>query len=289
MKEADFKFFDLPTLIGVVWRAKWLVAICSLGMSVAVYALTYLITPQYRVTTVVADASEPGGSAGMMSALGQLGSLASLAGFGLTSEVRSSDEGLAVLDSDEFLDRFISRHNVMPVLYQNQWDAKKQSWTSERGKEPTIGKAIRLFRTLITVGRDRRTLLISVSVEWKDRATAEMWCGRLIEDLNAEMQGRALQRAREDIDYLRKHIEIENNIETRQAVGRLLEAQLKQEMLASVSKDYVFKIVSHGRQPEADRFVRPRRMLMAAVGFLFGSGLGVLAAFVLFDRSRKRA
>lgn len=289
MKEEELNYFDLPTLIRVVWRAKWLVSVSAIAMAGGIFALTYLITPQYRVTTVVADASEPGGSAGLASALGQLGSLASLAGVGLTSEVRASDEALAVLESDDFLDRFITRNGLLPVLYANQWDAKSKAWTSKKGKEPTVGKAIQYFRSLITVNRDRRTSLISVSVDWKSRSLAQVWCLRLIDDLNAEMQDRALRRAREHIEFLRKQIEIEDNIETRQAVGRLLEVQLKQEMLASVSKDYVFKVVSAGRQPEIDRYVRPRRLLLAAAGFLFGSGLGVLAAFVRLNRFRKSA
>ena len=88
---------------------------------------------------------------------------------------------------------------------------------------------------------------------------------------------------------MRQQIDVEGSVETRQAVGRLLEAQLKQEMLASVSRDYVFKVVSPGRAPDPDRFVRPRRMLLAAIGFLFGSGLGVLLAFIRINRVSKTA
>ena len=286
----DLDFFDLRTLIRVVWRARYIVAGCALGMAIAAYSVTYLMTPYYRVTTVVADASDPSGSAGLMSALGQLGSLASLAGVGgLAGEVRASDEALAVLTSDDFLDRFMTAHGLIPVLYAKQWDAEKKAWDPEKGRPPTHGSAVRYFRGLITTSRDRRTSLITVSVDWKDRVLAARWCHGLIQDLNAEMQNRALSRAREHIKYLRQQIDVEGSVETRQAVGRLLEAQLKQEMLASVSRDYVFKVVSPGRAPDPDRFVRPRRMLLAAIGFLFGSGLGVLLAFIRINRVSKTA
>jgi uncharacterized protein involved in exopolysaccharide biosynthesis len=287
MTQQELDIFDLRTLIRVVWRAKWLIGGCAIGMAIVVFSLTFLLTPYYRVTTVVADASEAGGGAGLLSALGQIGSLASLAGVGLNEEVRASDEALAVLSSDDFIDGFISRHGLMPVLYADQWDAKSGTWTTEKENEPTIGKAIRYFRTLMTVSTDRRTQLISVSIDWKDRALVENWGRALIEDINAEMQGRALRRAQIHIQYLRKQLDLEASIETRQAVGRLLEAQLKQEMLASVSTDYVFKVVSRGRRPESDRFVRPRRALLAALGFILGSGLGVIAAFIRLEKSPK--
>ena len=179
-------------------------------MAIAAYSVSHLMTPFYRVTTVVADASDTSGNAGLLSALGQLGSLASLAGVGgLASEVRASDEALAVLTSDDFLDRFVTAHGLMPVLYAKKWDAKNKVWTTKNGKPPTIGATVRYLRGLIITSRDRRTSLISVSVDWQDRELAARWCQMLINDLNAEMQNRAAVRSREHIQYLRKQIEVE--------------------------------------------------------------------------------
>jgi uncharacterized protein involved in exopolysaccharide biosynthesis len=284
MKGDELNFFDLRTLACVVWRAKYLVAICAVSLTVGAFAASYLMTPFYRVTTVVADASEPGGNAGMLSALGQLGSLASLAGIGLESEVRASDEATAVLISDDFLTGFILRHELMPVLYDKQWDSRNGTWNEAEGKPPTMGMAIRYLRSLMTISKDRKTQLISVSVDWKNRNLASRWCDLLIADVNAEMQSRSLARARDRIMYLRKQLEVEASVETRQAVARLLEVQLKQEMLASVSTDFVFKTVSVGVPPDPDRFIRPRRALLAAIGMLFGSALGVLVALVRVRR-----
>lgn len=280
MQMGELDFLDLRTIVRVIWNRKVVVALLSVGGAVVFYALTYLMTPTYRVTAVLADASDPAGGQALMSALGQLGSLASLAGVAVSSDARTSDEALAVLSSDDFLETFIVSHSLMPVLFAEAWNEATGKWAGAMEAQPTIAKGIRRLRSAITTERDRRTSLIVLSVEWKDPATAEGWCRALIDSVNVEMQRRALERARDYIGYLRKQMDVDATLETRQAIGRLMEAQLKQEMLASVTKDFVFRVVSRGRQPERDRFVRPRRMLFAALGLMLGFGLGVGAAYL---------
>jgi uncharacterized protein involved in exopolysaccharide biosynthesis len=287
MPAEQLDFFDLRTLFRVCWRSKWLIGGSALATGILFFCLTFLMTPYYRVTAVVADASEQMGNGALMGALGQLGSLASLAGLGLGGEVRASDEATAVLGSDEFLQEFIDKRNLMPVFYADKWDPVAKTWKVSKSDQPTYGRAIRFLRDNIVVTRERRTGLISISVDWKDPKVAAQWCRELIDELNAEMQRRALRRSREHIQFLRKQLDVEVTLETRQAVGRLLEAQLKQEMLASVSKDFVFKVVSINRPPELDRKVRPRRGLFAALGLLFGMGAGVIAAYWRLEKRRQ--
>jgi len=278
--------FDLRTLVRVTWQSKILIGAISLVMGISVYLLTYLVKPVFRVSAVVAEAHDPAGNQALMSALGQLGSLASLAGIGVESQVRPSDEGLAVLGSDEFLANFVIHYQLMPILYEDDWDPATKAWRSDVKRPPTVAKAVRKLRNLIVTARDRRTSLISINVEWTDPNIAASWCERLISDLNAEMQRRALSRAREHVLFLRKQLEMEGMLETRQAIGRLLEAELKTEMLASVSRDYVFKLVTRGVAPERDRWVSPRRALLAAMGMMAGFGIGVFVAFMRLNRAR---
>jgi uncharacterized protein involved in exopolysaccharide biosynthesis len=284
MQKNEIDFLDLRTVVRVLWKSKVLVVALSLGAAAAFFGLTYLMTPTYRVTTVVADASEMAGSQALLSSLGQFGSLATLAGVNLGSEVRPSEEALAVLESGDFLNAFLNNHGLLPVLYADQWDKSAKTWRKdlEADKRPTTEKAIRKFRKLLVVNRDRRNSLITLSLTWKDPAVAEAWCRDLIDDINAEMQQRALVRARNYIAYLRQQMDRDSTIETRQAIGRLLETQLKQEMLASVSKDYAFRVVSRARQPERDDFASPKRGLFFVLGFMFGFGIAVIVAYVRF-------
>ena len=41
----DLDFFDLRTLIRVVWRARYIVAACALGLAIAAYSVSHLMTP----------------------------------------------------------------------------------------------------------------------------------------------------------------------------------------------------------------------------------------------------
>jgi uncharacterized protein involved in exopolysaccharide biosynthesis len=111
----------------------------------------------------------------------------------------------------------------------------------------------------------------------------------LVGDLNSEMQRRALARTRAYIEYLRKQLSLDANLEVREAIIRLLETQLKQEMLASVTTDYAFRMVSRGLEPEADDYVSPRRRLVGALGLMFGFAVGVLLAFFRLERRNTAA
>jgi uncharacterized protein involved in exopolysaccharide biosynthesis len=287
MSQTGLDFLDLRVLLPVLWRSKARVLLATFGFSILFFALSFFVTPTYRVTTVLADSFDQTGNQAVLSAVGQLGSLASLAGIPITNEVRLSDEALAVLTSDDFLYDFIVAHDVMPLLFDEQWNAEAKKWLGEPHKQPTAGRAIRALRGRIVTDRDRRTSLVNLSVEWNEPAVAALWSELLVNDLNAEMKRRAQLKARDYIEYLRKQLNADANLEIREAIIRLLEAQLRQEMLATVTTDYAFRVVSRGRKPEVDDYVSPRRGLMAALGLMFGFGVGLAWAALRLDKQRE--
>jgi uncharacterized protein involved in exopolysaccharide biosynthesis len=287
MTPTGLDFLDLQLWIRLLWNSKWLISLFALCSAIVFFSLTFLTIPTYRVTAILADSTDQTSNQALLS--GQLGSLASLTGIQITNEVRPSDEALAVLSSDEFLRDFILMHDILPVLFAGQWNVESKAWSGKAEDRPTIGQAIRDFRSRVVADRDRRTGLVTLSVEWNDASIAASWCDLLVGELNSEMQRRALVQARTHIEYLRKQLNLDANIEVREAIVRLLEMQLKQEMLASVPTDYAFRVVSRGLEPEADEYVSPRRGLVGALGLMFGFAAGVILAFFRFERRNAAA
>src|SRR5689334_3489879 len=81
-------------------HSRWIIA-SIIVVTVACLAAAFLLTPVYRATTVVMDASvDRVGGDGLGTALGALGGLASLAGLGGSSGGQI-EEALAVLRSRE--------------------------------------------------------------------------------------------------------------------------------------------------------------------------------------------
>ena len=68
-------------------------------------------------------------------------------------------------------------------------------------------------------------------------------------------------------------------VAAREAISHLMESQIKQRMLADVSREYSFRTVDRAMPPDVDDVLSPKRTLMALEGLLLGIGIAVLGAF----------
>jgi uncharacterized protein involved in exopolysaccharide biosynthesis len=133
----------------------------------------------------------------------------------------------------------------------------------------------------VSVTEDRRTGLIRLDVEWRDRTQSAAWANKLIANVNEEMRARATVEARHNQEYLRDQLKSTDVFELTQAIYRLLEVELKNEMVASVTTEYAFKVVDPARTPQQRDFVRPRRVLLIVFGVVVGFAAGIVLALLL--------
>lgn len=235
------------------------------------------MTPVYRANVVVVDASaERGAGSGMASALGQLGGLAALAGINVGSSGQV-EEALAVLRSREFTESFIAKNDLMPILLHKRWNAQAKRWKGNETKWPTLAQAFQFFDGSVRdIEHDKLTGLTTISVEWTSPELAAKWANGLIEHLNAEMRSRAIASSSASVGYLEKELSGTSVVETRQSIGRLLEAQINRKMLATVTQEYAFRIVDRALPPDPDDEVRPNKPLLLVIGFVLGLLLGTV-------------
>jgi uncharacterized protein involved in exopolysaccharide biosynthesis len=248
------------------------------------------MTPVYRATVVVVPADTDGGAMGAFgSALGQLSGLASLAGGSFGGAQSKMQESIAVLKSRQFTERFIAEEKLLPRLFPENWDAKAQRWTGPKEKWPSLVQGYNYFhREIREVERDRITGLITVSIDWHDRAEAARWANVLIARLNAEMRRRAIERTSASVVYLEREIENASAVETRQAINRLIEAQINQRMLANVTQEYAFRVVDAALTPGSGDRVAPRKVLITAGAMLVSGALAVFAVLLVTALARSR-
>lgn len=263
----------LTTLIAGRW---WIVASTVLVTVVCAIA-AFAVTPVYRSTVVLVPAGLGAAQSISGSALAQLGTLASLAGVNIGTDQTQVEEALAVLRSRQFTERFIQELDLMPKLFPDRWDPVAGSWV---GAPPSLARAYRRFDDARTITVDRKTGLIFVRVDWSDRSEAARWANQLVERLNQEMRNRAIANADAAVGYLEKEFQATANVSTREAIGRLIEAQVKQRMLANVTQEYVFRVVDPALPADEDEPIFPKKAVWILFGVFFGFALGVLV--VLF-------
>ncbi len=275
----DADQFDLFRTWTALWKRKWFIAATTLTF--ALLSITYVVTAKewYRADVVLAPAA-PKSTQGVSGQLASLGGLASLAGISIGGG--DTAEPLAVLKSRNFTRMFIEEFNLLPVLYADKWDSKASRWTSQDSNDwPDIRDAVRYFgEDIRRVQEDKKTGLITLTIEWSDAVLAASWANAIAERINERMRQRALVEADANVAYLQGELGAAQVVELQQSIGRLLESELQKVMLAKGNKEFAFRIID---KAEVSKWrSRPNRLKIVSWSVLIGSMLSIIMV-LLFD------
>lgn len=245
----------IPRLLRGSWRG---LAAINVGFLVLALALAFLLPPVYRAEVLLAPANDESSAlAGLMS---QFGGLADLAGI---STPRDSNRAayIATLRSRQLAEQFIADKELMPVLL------KRRNGTDD--DQPTMWKAIRHFdRKVRFVEEDRRTGLVTLAIEWRDPEQAAAWANELVRRCNDTLRHRATADGKRTIAFLTQEIDKSTQLDVRNLLYRLVEAETKKLAVAVTREDYAFQVVDAAIAPSMPE--RPRRLLVVAVGLALG-------------------
>jgi uncharacterized protein involved in exopolysaccharide biosynthesis len=282
---------DLRALFARLF-SKWSwIAACVVLSTAAAGVVAFMSAPVYRATTVLVPASAERGAdiAGFAAgALGGLGGLAS--GLGLGPHDADTEEALAVFRSRQFTEDFITGQKLLPKLFANKWDAASGTWKVDDENRPTPAKAYKYFdRKIRSILQDRKTGLITINIDWTDRNDAAAWANELVRELNNEMRARAIAKADASMRFLDAELRSTSTVEARDAISRLMEAQVKQRMLANVTQDYSFRVVDKAIAAEKDDPIRPQKPFLLVAGAIAGLVVGGMLVLLFGPRKADKS
>lgn len=264
-------------LLGAL-RAGWVTILLVTSLLTALgVAAAFGLGKRYESRVVMMPVADSVSGSNLGGLLSQFGGLASLAGVSLGGD-NSKAEAYAMLTSREFTDEFIRDESLLQVLYAKRWDAETGSWRpSLLKRDPTPADAFRTFhRKIRWVDQDRRSGIVTLGIRWKDPELAARWANDLVARVNARMRDRAIQDARRNLEHLQAQYQQIQVVSLRDSVARVMESEVRREMLAAVRTDYAFRVIDPAIPAEAHEFVSPRRTRLIAGAFVLGAMLGVL-------------
>lgn len=276
--------------VGRIWRtllaSKTLILIVVAATTIAAVMLAFIMTPVYRSQILLAPAATEDDKGQLAALIGQYALGTQLGG--LSSGSSNKDQAIAVLQSRQFTEQFIENENLMPVLFSDLWDAQNGKWAGDNpGDVPTMSQAVAKFSDSIRkVHEDGRRNLVTLQIDWTDPELAAEWANKLVARLNDYLRQRDIAQAQRGIEFLNQELEKSSVVELRQGVYRLIESQIEMVMLANVRDEYAFKILDPAVPAEQDQFVRPKRLMIVIVGFMFGLLFGVSVALIRADRGK---
>lgn len=272
---------DLLEITRMLWVDRWFIAGVALLFACLGAAYAWLATPWYRAEVLLIPA-ENKINQGLAAQLGQFGGLAGLAGITLGSSDKV--EPLAILKSRDFAASFIERRQLLTVLFANQWDPAAQKWRARGDRVPDVRDAVQYFEKRVRrVSEDRKTGLVSLVIEWKDPEAAAEWANELASQINRQTRERALETASSNIAYLQSEMKATSVVSLQQAIGRLLESEMQQLMLARGNEEFAFRVIDRASVPK--RSFKPKRVVAIVGAPLVGV---FLAIFILLARESYR-
>ena len=272
------------------WGAYWKIlveqrkriGIITAASTLAALLAAFLITPVYRAEVLLAPVSQEKTS-GLSALAGQFGDLAALAGINLGETKDKTAENVAALKSRAMSTAFINQEGLKPALFPGKWDADKKKWKDPDGV-PTDWEAYSIFdKDIRSVNVDRKSGLVMLTIDWKDPVLAATWANNLVKDVNNRLRTEAIEESEKSIGYLENQLAQTSTVELQQAIYRLIEAETKNKMIASTREEFAFSVIDPAVKPE--RIAKPKRMLITVLGFVFGSLVGVISAFLRKGRT----
>ena len=272
---SDDDEIDLLELIRILlqaWKTIVVITILCSGLAVA-YAL---YAPEvFKAETLLAPAQEE--KSGASSALGQFGGLAAMAGISIPSD-SNVEQVVATLNSRKFLRTYVNQNKLIPVLFDEIWDADNQAWMVPSAEdEPTEQQAIESFKACLSVDEDKKSGLINLSISWKDPEVAAKWANDLVMQLNEQLREKAITDSQKRVGYLEQELAKTTLQDMRAVLYNLLESEKQKAMLANVNEDFALEVIDPAVAPEARE--KPKRKLIVVFGGVCGGFLGIFAVF----------
>lgn len=269
----------LRDLIADLQRSRYLLLGLVAACALAGAAAGLLIGKKYTAVALVAPVLDDG-SSGSLGGLGALasryGGLASLAGISLDGGGRR-EEAVAVLESELLTTAYVREKNLLPVLFEKQWDAARSSWRgSDVRKQPSLWKANQFFKKRVrNVAQNAKTGLVTLRITWTDPQLAAQWANDLVSKTNDYLRSKAIAESERNIAYLDEQAAKTDIVEARRAIFEIMQEELNRQMLARGREEYALKVI--------DPAVAPERPSSAGVVFLTAVGftVGVFAALFL--------
>jgi uncharacterized protein involved in exopolysaccharide biosynthesis len=255
---------------------KWVILTCTF-LLVALVMIYYFNATRWYKAEVTLLPAESKSSTGLV---GQVSSLTGALGIRSLVNTGTKPEPLAVLRSRDFIGAFIDGHKLGPVLQQHM----PRSLFGGK-KSPTDQEVITYFlKKVYSVSEDRRNGLVNLDVSWTDPVLAAEWGNALALQVNARMRADALAGAESNVKFLREELAATSQVLIQQAIGKLIQDQLENVLLARGNVEFSFRVIDRAFPPLSPASPQLLRLLFVALvtGFILSAAVVLYRSKLLF-------
>ena len=281
---------DLRELLKVIFKKKVFIICIAISFSILSFIYSFSTSVLYKSEALLMPVNQ---SDSLSAKLGSYSSLAGLAGVDIGSDTNNpTKEAIARINSYSFfVNHFLPYINFEDLVAAKKWsisnntisydkniyDAKSKKWTRNvsfpREQKPSNQEAYEFYRKIMSISEDSKTSFVTLSIEHVSPVLAKNWVGLIVSNINERMRIENEIIAKQSIDFLNQSFQETSLTEIQGAISDLLQTQMKNLMLTSSNKNFVFKIIDAPISPE--RRSSPGKMTYILIGFFLGLFLSI--------------
>lgn len=284
----NLEVFDVTKVFEILFLKKYLILLCSAVFFLFGIIYSLSLDDRYKSSAFLQVNSEE-----MESNASILSSFAS--GFGgmgfagISSSANRSDYAVALINSRQFIESLSNigtiKVNLLAtkeydkqskkIIYDNNiYDSKENKFIDEyQNYDFALKKIFEVIAKDLEVIKDNKTQFISISFTHHSPIFAKEFLETLLGELNELVRAKELKRSISSIEYLKKISENTSNNEVLVAISQLIETELKKQMLANISKNYLLDPIDVPNKPIKKS--EPKRstisIIFGFIGFLISS------------------
>ena len=268
---------DLLEYLAAILRFKYWIVLFGILGGVLGYGLSYLMPVLYESFNrlVLVEHGDPGGVSPDNRRAPEVMTLVEHGFVIEQTREHFRDYVVTNLKSRTFTTRFMREENVLPHLFEENWDPELKKW--KNGFKPDINVAFDMFdKGIRFVNVNEETGIMAVRMRWKNPVITAQWANRYVKLFNQHMRQKVIEDVQKKMAYLHKRLEKALSVEIQKAIYRLIEAQTAVDMLAQAKDDYALEVID----PAVPAYMKysPQRKRLAILSFGGGIILGFLIA-----------
>ena len=270
---------NLLDLLLVLLKHKKLIFFTVFAAGLIAVIITLMMPNIYRSEATLALRTEDNtDSINGLSALGGLGGI--VAGqFGLGGN-EALEKLNVTLNSRELTKRVIEKYDLMPILFEDEWDTDKKKWEDEEA-HPTIQDGWELiFDKMLSVSTEEDSSTIRVGFEYEkpefSKAMVEYYTTELSEKLREEI----LLDAGEKKKFFEQQLETITDSLLKEKIYALLAKEIEKETFAKAQEYYGFLLIDPPVVPDTDKKVKPKRAIICILSVFFAFVSSIFLTFI---------
>ena len=202
--QANERVPDLFDYWSIIWTGRGLLLKFFCAALALSLAGSLLMTTKYRAKTSILPISDM--NSGLGSLMAMMGDVPMLGGIAKEMGVDSPNSRLlTVLESRTLTENVIASLDLMPVLFEDDWDADAGTW-KDNDDAPTLSLGVEVMQEAVMRLEEEENGAISISVLWENPQLAAAMANQYVQELGRFLNDNALTLAQRNRIFIEEQL-----------------------------------------------------------------------------------